>query len=110
MKELIYKFFDKNYPINGNRVDVSFEMDVESLIEDVFNRFDGEDLFSGWLIDRGVPEIYSLWNERCEMWFKGDKMHRDNDLPAVIFANGQKQWWVDDKFIKGNNPLFRDNE
>ena len=36
----------------------------------------------------------------AKWWFKDNKLHRDNDQPAVIDADGTKYWWVDGKFIR----------
>ena len=48
--------------------------------------------------DHDLPAvIYS--NGAC-VWYQNDKLHRDNDLPAEMFPNGKCQWWVNDKFIK----------
>jgi len=33
-------------------------------------------------------------------WAKNDKLHRDNDLPAVIYADGGKVWFKNGEFIK----------
>jgi len=39
-----------------------------------------------------------------QRWFnKADKLHRENDLPAIIFKSGSKQWWI-------NGKLHRDND
>jgi len=27
-----------------------------------------------------------------QYWFKGDKQHRDGDLPAVIHKDGSREW------------------
>lgn len=35
-------------------------------------------------------------------WYKNDEYHRENDLPARIFSNGIKEWWIEDEFIKDN--------
>jgi antitoxin component YwqK of YwqJK toxin-antitoxin module len=34
---------------------------------------------------------------------KNGQLHRDNDLPAVIYANGEKEWYQ-------NGQLHRDND
>ena len=35
------------------------------------------------------------------------KKHRDDDLPAVIFINGQREWWRDGKRHRDNdNPAI----
>jgi len=34
-------------------------------------------------------------------WFnKADELHRDNDLPAVIWKDGYKEWWINGEFIR----------
>ena len=40
-------------------------------------------------------------------WYKDDKLHRDNDLPAVIYADGTQKWYVDGSYIKstGSCPI-----
>ena len=30
-------------------------------------------------------------------WFKHGKRHRDGDLPAIMHANGDQEWYKDDK-------------
>ena len=37
-----------------------------------------------------------------EWWFDG-KLHRENDLPAVEYHNGKKEWWF-------NGELHREND
>lgn len=37
------------------------------------------------------------------LYLKNDKRHRDNDQPAIIRANGTKEWWI-------NNRRHRDND
>ena len=36
-------------------------------------------------------------------WFKNGKLHRDNDLPAIIFGIGDRYWYK-------NGELHRDND
>jgi len=35
-----------------------------------------------------------------QAWWVNGRLHRDNDKPAVILANGYQAWWVNGKFIK----------
>lgn len=35
-------------------------------------------------------------------WYKNGEQHRDNDLPAVIWADGTKIWYKDGKPFKDN--------
>ena len=34
-------------------------------------------------------------NTDCIKWFKDGKLHRDNDQPAVILADGTRCWYKD---------------
>ena len=35
-------------------------------------------------------------------WYKNNILHRDKDLPAFVWGNGDMEWWVDGKFIRKN--------
>lgn len=37
-----------------------------------------------------------------QMWCKDDKKHRDDDLPAVIYPDGTKEWWYEGKMHRNN--------
>ncbi len=40
-------------------------------------------------------------------WFKDDKLHRDNDKPAMEYADGTKHWLKDGKYHRDNdNPAI----
>lgn len=43
---------------------------------------------------------YSL---NTKIWTKDGVLHRDNDLPAVIHANGSEEWWFNGKRHRNNN-------
>ena len=36
-------------------------------------------------------------------WYKNGNLHRDNDLPAVIMANGDQKWFKDGKCHRDND-------
>jgi len=39
-----------------------------------------------------------------QRWFNKDgERHRENDLPAVIYKNGYKAWWVNGKLHREND-------
>lgn len=42
-------------------------------------------------------------NEYCKMWFKLDKLHRE-DGPAIEYNNGDKKWFVDGKLHRKDGP------
>jgi hypothetical protein len=35
-----------------------------------------------------------------KQWYKDGKLHRENDLPAIEYANGTKYWYINGKKIK----------
>jgi hypothetical protein len=50
----------------------------------------------------GVVQEYKDGDER---WYKNDKLHRDGDLPAVIWADGTQEWYKDGKLHRdGDKP------
>ena len=38
-----------------------------------------------------------------QFWYNNDLLHRDNDLPAIIYKDGTQRWY-------NNNKLHRDND
>jgi hypothetical protein len=30
-----------------------------------------------------------------QFWYQHGRRHRSHDLPAVVWANGRQEWWVD---------------
>jgi antitoxin component YwqK of YwqJK toxin-antitoxin module len=43
-------------------------------------------------------------DERCdEYWYKNGKLHHDNDLPAIIYEDGEKRWYK-------NGQIHREND
>ena len=45
---------------------------------------------------KGVTFRESLWG----------MLHRKNDLPAIIYGNGNKEWWVDGKLHREGAPAI----
>ena len=62
---------------------------------------------NGWPIhdkihrDNDLPAI--IWSNGGKEWYKDGKQHRDNDSPAVIEHNGSLHWYKD-------GGLHRDND
>ena len=51
--------------------------------------------------------ILILAYQGAQYWFKNGKLHRDNDLPAVIYADGTQYWYQNGKFHRDNDlPLL----
>ena len=43
-------------------------------------------------------EKYSSGNK---YWFKNSNVHREKDLPAIIYSSGYMSWHINGEFIKG---------
>ena len=57
----------------------------------------------------GQPHSYNdmpaiIYAYGTKEWFKHGLRHRDNNLPAVIFENGLKHWYVNGDFIRTEYP------
>ena len=63
--------------------------------------------------DLSVPKVNCIYEDgklryknvvgKYEKWYYKNKIHRDNDLPAVIRSNGDQEWYQ-------NGKLHRDND
>ncbi len=43
--------------------------------------------------DNDKPAV--IWADGSLTWYKNGKLHRDNDKPAIIYANGSEYWYTD---------------
>jgi hypothetical protein len=50
--------------------------------------------------DDDLPAI--VYENGDQYWYQNDKLHRDNDLPAIVCSNGIKRW-----FEHGKERKFR---
>ena len=48
-----------------------------------------------------LPAI--IYANGTQEWYKENKLHRDNDLPAIIDADGTQYWYKDDKRHRDND-------
>jgi len=48
--------------------------------------------------ENDLPAV--IFEDGSKSWFKNGKLHRDNDLPVIIYLNGYKEWWVNGKQIR----------
>ena len=48
--------------------------------------------------DNDLPAIVYLHGGK--QWWQNGERHRDNDLPAIVWANGDKEWYQNGKCIK----------
>lgn len=55
--------------------------------------------------DDDLPAV--VWDNGGEEWYQDGKLHRDGDKPAVVGADGARQWWKHGKpHRKANFPAF----
>ncbi len=52
--------------------------------------------------ENDMPAV--IWADGSKSWFKNRKRHRDNDLPALVRADGTKEWWITGKFVRNEEP------
>lgn len=55
-------------------------------------------ILSEWILEGYEKNI------KYQEWYKNGEVHRDNDLPAVVFKDGEKQWWQNGKLHRENGP------
>jgi hypothetical protein len=48
--------------------------------------------------DDDLPAV--TWANGSQFWWVNGKRHRDNDLPAVVWSNGSALWYVNGERIK----------
>jgi hypothetical protein len=44
-----------------------------------------------------------IWASGNKRWYINDNRHRENDQPAVIYTNGNKHWFINDKHHREND-------
>ena len=45
----------------------------------------------------------AIYANGYKAWYKNNKLHRDNDKPAAIHSDGTKEWWVNGKRHRDND-------
>jgi hypothetical protein len=53
-------------------------------------------------------ELKRTFNDRVEYYNSEGFLHRENDLPARIYENGTKSWWINGKRHRENGPAVID--
>ena len=53
--------------------------------------------------DDDLPAVE--WFNGNKWWFQDGKRHRDNDLPAVEYHEGSKEWWVNGVKIRESHTV-----
>ena len=59
-----------------------------------------------WFQEKGIQfillkEYKNVDGVQC--WYQNGQLHRDNDLPAIIYANGEKVWYQNDQIHRDND-------
>ena len=50
--------------------------------------------------DNDLPAI--IWKDGSRVWYENGKSHRDNGKPSHIYSDGYMEWYKDDMYIKSN--------
>ena len=53
-----------------------------------------------------AERVYSITSNGNTIWYTGDRIHRNNDLPAVEYANGDREWWKNGLIHRDNQPAI----
>ena len=51
----------------------------------------------------GIDEPAVIYKDGTKVWYEDNKRHRDNG-PAFIGADGKKEWWQNDKLHREDGP------
>ena len=56
--------------------------------------------------------VLQVSTEGSKTWYKELEgcilhLHRDNDMPAVIYNDGQKEWFINNRLIREEMPWGR---
>lgn len=54
--------------------------------------------------DNDLPAI--IYDDGTKVWCQNGRRHRDNDLPAVIYDNGDQAWYQNGKVHREVGPAF----
>lgn len=58
--------------------------------------------YDGKLIKHSINDIPEVDSEMRKLWWRFGKQHRGNDLHAVEYPNGDKEWYFDGNLHRGN--------
>jgi hypothetical protein len=48
--------------------------------------------------DNDLPAV--VYDDGTKEWYQNDLLHRDNDLPAIIYDDGEIRWYQNGIFIR----------
>jgi hypothetical protein len=94
---------------------------TEFFLPEKFDYIDGTQLYDKNIytllgkrhsINNNTPAFITVTNEGskdylfCQYWYKHGKLHRDCDLPAKVYVDGDKEWYRDGKMYRdGDLPV-----
>jgi len=51
--------------------------------------------------ENDLPAV--IWKDGANVWYKNGKLHRENELPACIYNDGTKFWYKNGKLHREND-------
>ena len=107
MKETVYKHLDKKYPDYASLVNMSDNPNQWVSLMFGLDYNESRVLYGDWCKDRYDCIVSAIISSNGDNnWFKDGCFHRDNDLPAIEYANGRKVWYQNDKKHRDNGPAI----
>ena len=55
--------------------------------------------------DKDLPAV--IWKSGSRVWYKDGLEHRDNGKPSTIYSNGEMYWYENGKYIKDNHSEIK---
>ena len=84
------------------RLDFVHEFTVEKYNEYVTYGLKTWTLFGKLHRINDLPAI--MWNTGGSAWYTNGELHRDDDKPPRIYANGAEEWYINGHLYKYKNP------
>jgi hypothetical protein len=56
--------------------------------------------------EEDLPAI--IYADGSQEWYKNGLLHREGDLPAIIWADGTSEWWINGKLHRPDHNGQRD--
>jgi hypothetical protein len=87
---------------------VDSDADTDELPENEDTEYDNEEKKTVWFDRRGkihregdLPAI--IWDDGTQEWYRHGDLHRENDKPAIVESNGTKMWYIFGKKNRHND-------
>ncbi len=94
MKDLIFKYLDKKNIISGDTL-FAPENPLIDWVNNMFglSKLDASQIINNWIYKRLGDSYKLVYANGEENWWHLGKLHRDNDLPAIVNVNGTEEWF-----------------